>query len=93
MCLETGGSISNAQSSRRSGHDRRLATNVSLPATLVQEARALDINLSRACEDGLKAGVAEARRAKWLAENRQALDSSNAWVEANGLPLASMRRF
>nr|WP_328831858.1 type II toxin-antitoxin system CcdA family antitoxin [Thermaurantiacus tibetensis] len=28
-----------------------------------------------------------------MAENRDALDSSNAWVEAHGLPLASKRRF
>ncbi len=85
--------MSNAQPSRGEGSCRRLATNVSLPASLAQEARALEINLSRACEDGLKAGEAEARRSRWLAENQQALDSSNAWVEANGLPLASKRRF
>jgi antitoxin CcdA len=85
--------MSDAQPLQRDGSRRRLATNVSLSASLVQEARALEINLSRACEEGLIAGVAEARRAKWLAENREALDSSNAWVEANGLPLASKRRF
>jgi antitoxin CcdA len=70
-----------------------VATNVSLSAALVEEARALGINLSRACEEGLKASLAEARRARWLAENSDALESSNAWVDAHGLPLTSMRRF
>jgi hypothetical protein len=31
--------------------------------------------------------------AVWLEENREALAASNAWVEANGLPLAGNRRF
>jgi antitoxin CcdA len=72
---------------------QRQATNVSLPAALVREARGLEINVSRACEEGLSARVAEARRARWLAENQAALESSNAWVEAQGLPLAAKRRF
>jgi antitoxin CcdA len=72
---------------------QRQATNVSLPESLVREARSLEINVSRACEEGLRARVAEARQARWLAENQAALDSSNAWVEAQGLPLASKRRF
>lgn len=85
--------MSNPQPSPRPGATRRVATNISLSAALVEEARALEINLSRACEEGLKAHLAEARRARWLAENRDALESSNAWVETHGLPLASMRRF
>jgi antitoxin CcdA len=85
--------MSKPQPSPRSGQSRRVATNVSLDAVLVEEARALEINLSRACEEGLKACLAQARRARWLAENRDALDSSNAWVEVHGLPLASKRRF
>ncbi len=72
---------------------QRQATNVSLPEGLIREARRLEINVSRACEEGLQARVAEARRARWLAENQAALESSNAWVEAQGLPLASKRRF
>ncbi len=73
--------------------ERRRPANVSLPAGLVEEARRLDINLSRACEDGLQRAVAAARRASWLAENQAALEESNAWAEANGLPLAALRLF
>lgn len=48
---------------------------------------------SQASEVGIGAAVALRRHARWLAENRNALDSSNTFVEQHGLPLASYRRF
>lgn len=72
---------------------RRQRTNVTIDPEYVTEARALGINLSEAFERGLVAAIAEARAARWLKENHEALDSSNTWVEANGLPLASKRLF
>lgn len=71
----------------------RRGTNVSLDAAHVAEARELGINISQACERGLVEAIAAARAARWLEENREALESSNAWVEANGLPLAGKRLF
>ena len=71
----------------------RKATNLSVRPELVEEARALGLNLSDVLERGLQQAIAEARREAWLTENRAALDSSNAWVAANGLPLAAKRRF
>ena len=71
----------------------RKPVNVSLDPALVREARALGVNLSRACETGLSQTIAEQRGRLWMAENRAALASSNAWVEANGLPLDSFRQF
>ena len=53
----------------------------------------LGINVSRAAEAGLREAVREARAAEWQRENAEAIDSSNAWVEANGLPLARYRQF
>jgi antitoxin CcdA len=79
--------------SPRRGPALRRATNVSLSADIVAEARELDINLSQACERGLVETIAETRAARWLEENREALESSNRWVEANGLPLAKYRLF
>jgi antitoxin CcdA len=69
------------------------ATNVSLNAQLLAEARALDVNISRAAEQGLARAIAEKRAALWLEENRAALESSNTFVEQNGLPLAKYRGF
>lgn len=71
----------------------RRATNLSLRADLIEDARQLGINLSRACEAGLAQHIREAKAAQWLADNLAALESSNAWVEANGLPLAAHRMF
>lgn len=76
---------------RRSG--RRKSANLSLDADLLEEAKSLKINLSRAAEAGLAAAVADVTRERWLRENADALASSNAWVEERGLPLARFRRF
>lgn len=72
---------------------QRRATNVSLPADLITEARRLGINISQACERGLEAQVRQSLREAWLEENREAIESSNAWVEKHGLPLAEYRQF
>lgn len=69
------------------------ATNVSLPAQLIEEAKALGVAVSKACETGLAAEVKRAREAKWVEENWEAIQSSNAWVEEHGLPLAKHRMF
>ena len=71
----------------------RRATNVTLPTELVEQARELGISVSRACEAGLAAEVKKAREAKWIEENWEAIQSSNHWVEENGLPLAKYRMF
>lgn len=68
-------------------------TNLSLDQALLNEARSLDVNLSQAAEAGVRRAVAEAKADRWRRENAEALASSNAWVEQNGLPLERYRRF
>lgn len=68
-------------------------TNVSLAANLVEEAKQLGINVSEACQSGLAAQVKKAREDAWKIENRAAIESSNAYVEKHGLPLARYRQF
>jgi antitoxin CcdA len=72
---------------------RRKPTNVSLDAQAVADARALGVNVSQACEMGLVKEIKAAREARWLAENRDAIEATNQWVEENGLPLAKYRVF
>lgn len=72
---------------------RRKPTNVSLDAALVADAKALGINLSRACEMGLAAELKAERERQWREENAEAIASSNAYVEKYGLPLARYRQF
>jgi len=53
----------------------------------------MGINLSQACERGLAAEVAGARRSRWLQENREAMEAWNDHVAEHGLPLAAFRQF
>lgn len=71
----------------------RQRLNLTLPGALVEEAKALGLNLSRACESGLQAAVAAERARRWQAENCAFFDWYNAKVEADGLILAQYRQF
>ncbi len=66
---------------------------MSLRADLIEEAKKLDINVSKACERGLEVQVALSRAEKWRAENREAVEFWNSYVEEHGLPLAPYRLF
>lgn len=71
----------------------RKPTNLSLDSALLNEAKALGINVSRSAEAGIAAAVKLHKQEKWLKENARALASSNSYVEAKGLPLARHRQF
>lgn len=71
----------------------RKPTNMTLDASLLAEARSLGVNLSQAAEAGVRRAVAEAKAAAWQREHADALASSNAWVDAQGLPLDQYRQF
>jgi antitoxin CcdA len=75
------------------GPVRKRPTNVSLRESLLDEARALGVNVSQACERGLELQVREARARQWLDANREALQSSNEYASKNGLPLRRHRQF
>jgi len=79
-------------SMRREAGELRRATNISLDGGLIDEARLLGVNISRACQNGLAEAVADARAQRWLAENADAVQSSNDYVEKHGLPLALYRQ-
>jgi len=79
--------------SRRLSDTPKKATNVSISEALLADAKELQINVSRAAEAGLDRAIAEKRAEIWLQENRDALQSSNDYVERNGLPLAKYRQF
>jgi antitoxin CcdA len=68
-------------------------TNVMLDSALFGQAKALGVNLSQACEGGLRQHVAEACDRLWLGNNAAAVAASNALVEISGLPRAALRQF
>lgn len=71
----------------------RKPTNLSLDRALLNEAKALGINVSRSAEAGISEAVERRRREQWLEDNSHALASSNAYVDAHGLPLSRHRQF
>jgi antitoxin CcdA len=71
----------------------RRPTNLSIDTGLMEEAKALDLNASRAAEEGIARAVSEEKTRRWKKENREALESWNKWVKENGLPLAKYRMF
>jgi antitoxin CcdA len=71
----------------------RKPANLSLDSELLTQARDLDINLSRAAEDGIAKAVKAERERRWLEENAEAIRAENEYIENNGLPLAKYRQF
>ncbi|NTJ41065.1 type II toxin-antitoxin system CcdA family antitoxin [Agrobacterium larrymoorei] len=73
----------------------RKAANLSLDGALVEQAKELKINISRAVEEGISHAIkAEAERERlWSLENAEAIWQSNEYVEKHGLPLARYRTF
>ena len=66
------------------GYGKR-ATNVSINQGLLEDARALEINLSAALERALEAEIRARKREKWLEDNRDAIDAYNAHVREHGV--------
>ena len=71
----------------------RKATNVTFDAQLLARAKDLKINISQAAEVGLARAVAARQAELWLQGNQDALQSSNEYVDRNGLPLARFKNF
>jgi len=72
---------------------QRKSVNTSIDSRLIEEAKALDINMSRAAEQGIAKAISAEKTRRWQEENKQALESSNDYVKRNGLPLAKYRLF
>lgn len=64
-----------------------------IDSTLLDDARAHDVDLVRATEEGLRRALRRAHADRWRRENADAIRAANAWVEANGLPLERYRMF
>ena len=72
---------------------RKAATNLSLPADLVQRAKGLKINLSNVLETALESEIRARERHAWLAENRAAIRAYNERVAKRGMFSDGWRRF
>lgn len=77
----------------KASRSERKPANLSLDSRLLADAKSLGINVSRAAEAGIAQAVKEEKERRWKEENREAIESSNAYVEKHGLPLAKYRMF
>ena len=71
----------------------RKAANLSIDEAVLADAKALDVNISRAAETGIAEAVRAEKGRRWLEENREAIDYYNAYVAEKGLPLYKYRQF
>lgn len=72
---------------------QRKSVNISIESRLIEEAKELGINISRAAEESIAKAVSDEKSRRWLLENKEAIESSNEYVRRNGLPLAKYRLF
>jgi len=59
--------------------------NLSIDSELLQQARELKVNLSRALEERLAQILREERAHRWQEENREAIEAHNRMIEKYGL--------
>jgi antitoxin CcdA len=59
--------------------------NLSIDRDLLQQARELNVNLSKALEERLTAIIREERTRRWQEENREAIEAHNRMIEKYGL--------
>ena len=69
------------------------ATNITLSADVLNEAKALGINISQACDQYLRGLVKREQERRWLADNADFIAAYNAGLERDGLPLDAWRTF
>jgi len=71
----------------------RKATNVTLSADVLAEAKALGINISRTCDDALRKLVKAERERQWREENAEFIAAYNEHVERDGVFSDGLRSF
>jgi len=69
----------------------RRATSMTLDVALLDEARALGVNVSRAAEEGILAQVRSERARRWKEENVEFIRDYNDWIAENGIPNSDIR--
>lgn len=75
------------------GAVQRKPTNVSARPDLIAEAKELGINLSQVFEAAVERSVREARKQRWVEENREAFKAYDEFVERHGVFSSGKRLF
>ncbi|HEX3942571.1 MAG TPA: type II toxin-antitoxin system CcdA family antitoxin [Rhizomicrobium sp.] len=64
---------------------RKVSTPVDIDEGLLMESKAMDISLSHVLEEELSKRVKAQRGRRWTEENKEFIDSYNAYIERNGV--------
>lgn len=80
-------------SSTRSGKALKRATNLTVNAEILAQAKVLGINLSAVLEEALIEALRAKKRDKWLEDNTAAIATYNEQVEQHGVFGAAGRTF
>lgn len=74
-------------------HAPKKSTNLSINSDLLQKAKELRINLSKALEQRLIEMLIEEKRRRWREENQDAIEAYNRRIERDGVFSDGLRRF
>lgn len=69
------------------------SVNLSINSDLIQQAKALKINLSKLLEEKLAQTIAAQKESLWIQENKEAIDDYNERISKNGTFSDRLRRF
>lgn len=70
---------------RTSRPSRKVSVPVDIDEGILMESKAMDINLSRFLEEELRERLKDQRGRRWAEENKEFIDSYNAYIERNGV--------
>lgn len=85
--------LSSERQPEKTARVTRKPTNVSLPSDLLERAKELNVNVSRASERGLCEEGQEIEARQWAEQNAELVEAYTAMVERQGLPLTKYRTF
>jgi antitoxin CcdA len=83
----------NELSRRRLADGPRRSTNLTISEALVEQARALGVNMSAAAEDGILRAVSMVSDERFAADNRGKMEAWNTWLAEHGSPLDEFHAF
>ncbi len=72
---------------------RKQSANLTIRGDLLRRAKQQNINLSKTLEERLEQILKARDRENWLLENREAIESTNSYVENHGLWSDGLRQF
>lgn len=64
---------------------KKRPVSLSIRASLLREAKALNLNTSRAAEAGLEAAIRDAKAKAWLNESKDAIQAHNERIASSGV--------